>query len=52
MGATVTEEVKRPSGFVVGIIAVLALVSLAAGIAYYLPVRFIDSGMVQAMRGL
>jgi formate hydrogenlyase subunit 3/multisubunit Na+/H+ antiporter MnhD subunit len=52
MGAVVTEEAKRPSGFVVGIIAVLALVSLAAGIAYYLPVRFIESGMARAMGGL
>ncbi|MBN2465228.1 hypothetical protein JXD38_06360, partial [candidate division WOR-3 bacterium] len=52
MGTPATEEVKRPSGFVVGIIAVLALVSLAAGIAYYLPVRFIENGMAQAMGGL
>jgi len=42
-------EMKPVSGFLVGIVLVLALVSLAAGLAYYLPVKFIEDGMTQAL---
>jgi formate hydrogenlyase subunit 3/multisubunit Na+/H+ antiporter MnhD subunit len=52
MGAGTSSELRPASGFLVGLVSALALVSLAAGIAYYLPVRFIESGMAQALGGL
>ena len=51
-GAAKTSEMRPVNGFLVGIVLVLALVSLAAGIAYYLPVRFIETGMAQALGAL
>jgi formate hydrogenlyase subunit 3/multisubunit Na+/H+ antiporter MnhD subunit len=51
-GAAKTLEMKPMNGFLVGIVLVLALVSLAAGIAYYLPVKFIESGMTQTLGAL
>jgi NADH:ubiquinone oxidoreductase subunit 5 (subunit L)/multisubunit Na+/H+ antiporter MnhA subunit len=47
-----TAETRPVSGFLVGIVVFLALVSLAAGIAYYLPVKLIESGMAQALGAL
>lgn len=52
MGKGVTVEMRPVSGFLVGLVLVLALVSLAAGIAYYLPVTFIEAGMAQALGAL
>jgi multicomponent Na+:H+ antiporter subunit D len=52
MGAGSTAEMKPVNGFLVGLVLVLALVSLAAGIAYYLPVKLIESGMTQALGAL
>jgi multicomponent Na+:H+ antiporter subunit D len=52
MGAGPTAEMRPVNGFLVGIVLVLALVSLAAGIAYYLPVKFIEGGMTQALGAL
>jgi hypothetical protein len=43
---------KPVNSFLVGIVLVLALVSLAAGIAYFLPVKLIEGGMAQAMGAL
>jgi multicomponent Na+:H+ antiporter subunit D len=51
-GAGPTAEMRPVNGFLVGIVVFLALVSLAAGIAYYLPVKFIESGMTQALGAL
>jgi multicomponent Na+:H+ antiporter subunit D len=51
-GTAKTPEMKPVNGFVVGIVLVLALVSLAAGIVYYLPVKLIESGMTQALGAL
>ena len=51
-GAAKTPEMKPVNGFLVGIVLVLALVSLAAGIAYYLPVKLIESGMTQTLGAL
>jgi formate hydrogenlyase subunit 3/multisubunit Na+/H+ antiporter MnhD subunit len=48
-GAGSTAELRPLNGFLVGIVAFLALVSLAAGVAYYLPVKLIESGMTQAL---
>jgi multicomponent Na+:H+ antiporter subunit D len=52
MGADPTAEMRPVNGFLVGIVFVLALVLLAAGIAYYLPVKFIEGGMTQALGAL
>ncbi len=51
-GTAKTPEMKPLNGFIVGIVLVLALVSLAAGIVYYLPVKLIESGMTQALGAL
>ncbi len=48
-GEAETSEMKPMNGFLVGIVLVLALVSLAAGIAYYLPVKFIEGGMARPL---
>jgi len=52
MGSDPTAEMRPVNGFLVGIVLVLALVLLAAGIAYYLPVKFIEGGMTQALGAL
>jgi formate hydrogenlyase subunit 3/multisubunit Na+/H+ antiporter MnhD subunit len=51
-GAAKTTDMKPVNSFLVGIVLVLALVSLAAGIAYFLPVKLIEGGMAQAMGAL
>jgi formate hydrogenlyase subunit 3/multisubunit Na+/H+ antiporter MnhD subunit len=52
MGPAPATATGRTSGFLVGIVSALALLSLAAGIAYYLPIRLIESGMAQSLGGL
>jgi multicomponent Na+:H+ antiporter subunit D len=52
MGVRPTAEMRPVNGFLVGLVLVLALVSLAAGLAYYLPVKFIENGMTQALGAL
>jgi len=52
MGVGVTVEMRPVSGFLVGLVLVLALVSLVAGVACYLPVKFIEAGMTQALGAL
>jgi formate hydrogenlyase subunit 3/multisubunit Na+/H+ antiporter MnhD subunit len=51
-GAVRASDMKPVNGFLVGIVVVLALVSLAAGIAYYVPVKFIENGMAQMLGAL
>ena len=51
-GAEKSPDTKPVNSFLVGIVLVLALVSLAAGIAYCLPVKLIESGMSQALGAL
>jgi len=52
MGAGSSVEMRPVNGFLVGIVLVLALVSLAAGIAYYLPIKFIEGAMTHALGAL
>jgi multicomponent Na+:H+ antiporter subunit D len=52
LGTMPTNDMKMPNGLIVGVVTALAVVSLFAGIAYNLPVKFIESGMAQAMKGL
>jgi formate hydrogenlyase subunit 3/multisubunit Na+/H+ antiporter MnhD subunit len=51
-GTAKTPEMKSVNGFIVSIVLALALVSLAAGVVYQLPVRLIESGMTQALGAL
>lgn len=48
-GAPTLTESRPVNGLVVGVVLALAIVSLAAGIFYHLPVQFIENGMSQAL---
>ena len=48
-GEARTTGMKPVSSLPVGVVLVLALASLVAGIAYHLPVKFIEGGMAQVL---
>jgi len=52
MGTGPTAEMRPVNGYLVALVVVLALVSLAAGMVYNLPIEFIEGGMAQVLGAL